>query len=535
MSLAAYCKQYAAAVVQQYNFLGTEEAASRLSLLKDRNPLLSAKMVDHARRQAEGLRKKWEDDQKKLAEEIAGLEEELEAPTKKPKKGVRKLTARDIRKIQRKLASRKKRVGKHPCFGGRTRLLAYNALRNKKDPKASEALEEYRSHRDIGYRSEGECARAGNRNFDFGKMLDGILIFTPERGERVQLDLLVGAPRLRSKQHRQLLKACSMACEGKLAVTVTVTVTEVFFTYDNAAVEGFAFDAAGFNAAKKKAYDVPSYKEVAKTFYREQEARMSIGKVPNRVMAVDLNPERIGYVVLDLDVAAGAPTVVASGCFEYKGLTKKYKDLYKREDPKHHTRASNERNYWLSVIVARLGRLALHHKCEQFAMEGLDIKRPVYNRRTKRFNRVVNALWCRGLIERGVKKFCGNGGILLKEIPPEYSSMVGNLLFRAFDPVSAAAEIGRRAMSWQWTNKFGKESLPESLQWYPSLERLSLGNDMSYVPAGTRTVGALYRCLCASETSVRRQLSDDQIAVHATFNKARVSHYSLSTALFDFR
>ena len=185
-------------------------------------------MVEHARRQAEGLRKKWEDDQKKLAEELTDLEEELEttkSADRKAKRGVRRLTARDIRKIQRKLAARRKRVGKHPCFGGRTRLLAYNALRNKKDPKALEALQEYRSHRDIGYRSEGECARAGNRNFDFGKMLDGILIFTPERGERVQLDLLVGAPRLRSKQHRQLLKACSMACEGKLAVTVTVTVT----------------------------------------------------------------------------------------------------------------------------------------------------------------------------------------------------------------------------------------------------------------------------------------------------------------------
>jgi hypothetical protein len=186
-SLAEYRKQYAATVVQQYNFLGTEDAPARLSALKEKNPLLSAKMVEHARRQAEGLRKKWEDDQKKLAEELTDLEEELEttkSADRKAKRGVRRLTARDIRKIQRKLAARRKRVGKHPCFGGRTRLLAYNALRNKKDPKALEALQEYRSHRDIGYRSEGECARAGNRNFDFGKMLDGILIFTPERGDR---------------------------------------------------------------------------------------------------------------------------------------------------------------------------------------------------------------------------------------------------------------------------------------------------------------------------------------------------------------
>lgn len=250
-------------------------------------------------------------------------------------------------------------------------------------------------------------------------------------------------------------------------------------------------------------------------------------------MSIDINPERIGYCILDIDTKIGLKSVM-SGCFEYSGLTKKYKRLYKSSDSKNHIKATHERNYWLSVIMAKIGRLAKHHKVESFAIEDLDIEREVYNLHTHRFNRLTNNMWNRTLITKSINKFCSNYGFNLMKIPPEYTSVVGNLNHNAYDPISASAEIGRRAMNWIWIKKFGKDTLPQSLQWNLPIERLCRLGDLKYVPTGTRNIGQLFRFLCTSGSSYRRPFISSDMKGYVKFNKNKIINWMTPNSLFNY-
>ena len=409
----------------------------------------------------------------------------------------------------------------------------YNRQLNKTDILAEETLIEYKTKRNLGFHSIGEASRDGNRHFDFSGFSNGIIRFNPCKGTNIPLELKITSHRKRSKEYKQFIKAIAMTEDKKLSISVIMKQDSIFFTYDNQAVEGNAFDVRAFNEKKKKCIDVQDYKDLLKESHKEKESRMAKDKVAGRLMSIDINPERIGYTILDLDEKLGL-NPVTSGCFEYSGLSKKYKKQYKSSDPKDHTKATNIRNYWLTVIMAKLGRLAKHHKVESFAIEDLDLEREVYNRRTHRFNRLTNNMWNRTLITRSINKFCSNYGFNLMKIPPEYSSVVGNLNHRAFDPISASAEIGRRAMNWIWIRKFGKETLPQSLQWNLPIERLCRLGDLKYVPYGTRSIGQLFRFLCTSGSSYRRPFNPKGMKGYVKFNENKITHWVSTNILLNF-
>lgn len=276
-------------------------------------------------------------------------------------------------------------------------------------------MKEYRKHRNLGFRSKGDAALCGSRHYKFSEVENDILFFTPVNGANIKLHLIVSDERKRSNDYKQLIKAVEYALDKKLPISVRLKEDSVFITYDNNVVEHLNFQ------------------EKCKIEY--EKGNQVLEALPNRIMAIDLNPERIGYCILDLDLETGKITPVVSGCFDYSGLTSKYKNLYKSSDPKKHTRATNERNYWLSVIIARLGRMTKHYRVSQFAVEDLNFKRKVYNKFTRSFNRLTSNMWNRTLIMRGINKFCQNNRIDLMLISPEYSSVIGNFMHRAFDPL----------------------------------------------------------------------------------------------------
>ena len=65
----------------------------------------------------------------------------------------------------------------------------------------------------------------------------------------------------------------------------------------------------------------------------------------------------------------------------------------------------------------------------------------------KRFNKQVNNQWIRNGFVDNLNKRCNIFGIKLLSVKPEYSSFIGNFLFRSLnlpDPTLASIEIGRR-------------------------------------------------------------------------------------------
>ena len=63
-----------------------------------------------------------------------------------------------------------------------------------------------------------------------------------------------------------------------------------------------------------------------------------------------------------------------------------------------------------------------------------------------KYNRLVNNMWCREILENNLKKRLKISGVKLIGIPAAYSSYVGNLLHREFpDMIAASIELNRRA------------------------------------------------------------------------------------------
>ena len=90
----------------------------------------------------------------------------------------------------------------------------------------------------------------------------------------------------------------------------------------------------------------------------------------------------------------------------------------------------------------------LHYKCSTFGFEKLTIKNSEKGK-GKKYNRLVNNQWLRKPLIDNIKKRCALSGIKIFEIKPEYSSFIGNFLFRSLgfnlpDMCLASIEIGRR-------------------------------------------------------------------------------------------
>ena len=143
-------------------------------------------------------------------------------------------------------------------------------------------------------------------------------------------------------------------------------------------------------------------------------------------------------------------------------------------------------------------------------------------------------MWNRILINKGITKFCDNNRINLVKINPEYSSMIGNLMHHAFDPISASAEIARRTLNWIWNKNYSSLPLPKSLQWYPDINGLCARNNMLYDPKYTKGVGTLYKYLCTSGSSYRRPLIKNQMCGYVKFNKGRIVHWTSTNTLLCF-
>jgi hypothetical protein len=69
----------------------------------------------------------------------------------------------------------------------------------------------------------------------------------------------------------------------------------------------------------------------------------------------------------------------------------------------------------------------------------------------KKFNKLVNNLWNRSKFVNNLTKRCNIFNIKLLKVKPEYSSFIGNFLYRSLqlpDMVLASIELGRRGYEY---------------------------------------------------------------------------------------
>ena len=170
--------------------------------------------------------------------------------------------------------------------------------------------------------------------------------------------------------------------------------------------------------------------------------------IKNRVLALDLNPNYIGWSIVDWKSEAEF-NVIKSGVYSIKKLNDKDFNLKNKEynsDSKERKYISDKRNFETIQIVKNLINKSIYYKCQLISIEDLNIKTSD-KELGKHFNKLVNNSWCRNIFINNLTKRCNIHNIKLLKVKSEYSSFIGNFLYRHLnlpDMVLASIEIGRR-------------------------------------------------------------------------------------------
>ena len=286
-------------------------------------------------------------------------------------------------------------------FGGKKLFLE---RRNGKISK-----EEYEIQKLIPLCSIGESPQKGNRKFQIKN--DNCILFKPSKGEHFILELeSVG------KNYRTYLnKLIKLQDDKQIPITYMLDTEYIYIIFD-------------LNKLK-----ITNIKEE---------------KVKDRYFAIDMNPNYVGFTVIDWK-SSEEYKIIDKGAISLKSLND-YDDSLKGKgfssDSKERKYISNKRNYEVIDISHKLVKIAEHFKCEYFVMEDLLILSK-NNGKGKKFNKLCNQQWCRNIFVNQTKKMSKLNDIKILEVIPNYSSFIGNMIYRKEnlpDFVLSSIEISRR-------------------------------------------------------------------------------------------
>ena len=170
--------------------------------------------------------------------------------------------------------------------------------------------------------------------------------------------------------------------------------------------------------------------------------------IQNRVLSLDLNPNYIGWSIVDWK-SESEFNVIKSGVYSIKKLNDKDFNLKNKgysSESNERKHISDKRNFETLQIVKNIVNKSIYYKCQIISIEDLSIKSSDKELGTK-FNKLVNNSWCRNTFVNNLTKRCNIHNIKLLKVRPEYSSFIGNFLYRSLnlpDMVLASIEIGRR-------------------------------------------------------------------------------------------
>lgn len=174
-------------------------------------------------------------------------------------------------------------------------------------------------------------------------------------------------------------------------------------------------------------------------------------KIKDRYCALDLNPNYIGYSIIDWK-SSSEYKIIDSGVYSFKELNDIYKTLKgTNSSDKKKIWLNNKRNYEIIEVAKNLINKCCYYKVENFVVEDLNIV--VKDRdKGKDYNRLVNNTWIRQRFLNNIQKRCKIFNINYLEVLPQYSSFTGNIIFRHLnlpDQVLSSIEISRRGYEFK--------------------------------------------------------------------------------------
>ena len=258
----------------------------------------------------------------------------------------------------------------------------------------------------------GEANQYGNR---FIKINDDLESFTfkPTRKDKIILSIDGRYKRYKSK----LNKLYHLQNDKQISITYELDNEYIYLTYDEILLNQFI-----------------DYKPIK-----------------NRIFAIDLNPNYVGWSVVDWK-SSSKFEVVKSGVISIKDINDIDFGLKgKSNESKERIYINNKRIFETYEISKLLVNTAKYYRCEVFGLEELNIKSKDTTR-GKHYNKLVNNVWNRNKLVSNIKKRCNIYSIRMMLAKPNYSSFIGNFLFRDLnlpDMVLASIEISRRCYEFK--------------------------------------------------------------------------------------
>lgn len=208
----------------------------------------------------------------------------------------------------------------------------------------------------------------------------------------------------------------------------------------------------------------------------------------NRIMAIDLNPNYIGYSIIDW-IDNKSWKLVTNGIFDLTHFSIKSKELkhlkYELKllgkDGEERTKIirdkilhlNGQRDHETIEIVIRLFNIFKRFNCSLFGIEKLNLSSKD-NLKGKRYNRLVINEWLRNNLVNQLEKRLDRLHVKVVKVLPNYSSFIGNLLYSNLnlpDPILSSIEINRRTYEFN-AQYIEKTKVKSNVIIFPSFDRI---------------------------------------------------------------
>jgi hypothetical protein len=372
--------------------------------------------------------------QKKQAAQIQSLEKELKETKPEGRKGKGKTF-----RLHRKLAYLQSRQGKKITFGSLATLRRISFLSNDRAQNQSEITElqkKYQEYRVLPIYSIGEAPQKSNRKFGFD-FENQKIIFKPDK--ETKYNIFFHASKKQQKVLNQLQSRL-----GELPISVRLSEQWVWITYDEEKLAGYEFKTHEYKkeARNLEKNDKEGRKALFQQYLAEQKGRKFANKKENRYFAVDLNPEHVGFSIVEKQTDESL-RVIHKAVLDGSKLNPRrgFRSTDEAQVGQNH-----KRRFELCELWKYLFRLAHHYKVAYFVSEDLEFQPENENTQSREANRKTKNLWHRELTQKLIQKYCNTLGIEKIEVIPAYSSFIGNIQHEDFDPISASLEIARRGI-----------------------------------------------------------------------------------------
>ena len=250
----------------------------------------------------------------------------------------------------------------------------------------------------------------GNQKFELKEDLETV-IFKPDRKTHIELKLHI-------QNYKQILKKLYIRQQNKdLPISYKLDQNYVYISYEENKLDNIKYQ-----------------------------------QINNRVLGIDMNPNYIGWSIVDWK-SESEFKVIKSGIYSIKELNDKdfkLKGKGLNSSSKERIYISNKRNYETIQIVKNIINKSIYYKCQIVSIEDLNIKSSDKELGAK-FNKLVNNSWNRNQFVNNLTKRCNIFNIKLLKVKPEYSSFIGNFLYRSLnlpDMILASIELGRRGYEY---------------------------------------------------------------------------------------